>query len=136
MWAPGMKADGLAGPSGFDHDLGLVVGRRHPREFAELLGGAKIGLLPCETARSQRGSDRGISLLPRRLTRRAARRPASPTETHDHGKNATDQSAPDSWFERRAKPLHKAPPGAEKNVWVKCNEALPGFDSGPKSTTI
>src|SRR6266446_1730751 len=103
-------------PSGFHHEFCLFPGRRDGRELAELLGPGHIGLLPGETDRDQRRSDRGISLLQRHLECRAARRPASPTEPHDHGENATDDNTPDPWFEPRALHLHGAPPGTSEKV--------------------
>src|SRR5216684_5170176 len=103
-------------PSGFHYEFYLFPGRRDGRELAELLGPGHIGLLPGETDRDQRHRDRGISLLHRHLVRRATRRPASPTETHDHGENATDYDTPDPWFEPRALPLHGAPPGTSEKV--------------------
>src|SRR6266568_4946175 len=76
-------------PSGFHHEVSLFVGRRDGPEFGEFLALGSIDFLLRETDWYERRSHRGISPLARYLVRRAARRLASPAETHDHGENAT-----------------------------------------------
>src|SRR6266571_3455334 len=105
----GVFAPWKSRPTGFHHEFRLFVGRRDGPELVELLALGSIDLLVCETDRYQRRRDRGISPLDRSLVRSATRRPASPTETDDHGENATDYHTPDAWFEPPVLHLHDAP---------------------------